>query len=252
MSLLVGAVIAQGALGAIQTGVGIAKAKAATRPEYMLPTAIEEQMTEAERMSYYGLPEEQKREFLDNIARSTVGQVRGLSDRRSGVGAVQAAAQGERDAYKSLLSADSAARMANIDRLQNVRSAYAQFEDKRFALNELEPYMQEVNAAAALQGAGLQNIGGALNTLAMGQMYGVLGEGASGVAKSAAEIGGGVGAAATAATAALPQLDNPTLRAEQLTQGTLANIGQTANSSFAPNEDLLQTLQALFGANMGG
>jgi hypothetical protein len=187
MSLLVGAVIAQGALGAIQTGVGIAKAKAATRPEYMLPTAIEEQMTDAQRMSYYGLPEEQKREFLDNIARSTAGQVRGLSDRRSGVGAVQAAAQGERDAYKSLLSADSAARMANIDRLQNVRSAYAQYEDKAFALNELEPYMQEVNAAAALQGAGLQNIGGALNTLALSDMYGVLGGEKKGVVDDVVE-----------------------------------------------------------------
>jgi hypothetical protein len=250
MSLLVGAVIAQGALGAIQTGVGIAKAKAATRPEYMLPTAIEEQMTDAQRMSYYGLPEEQKREFLDNIARSTAGQVRGLSDRRSGVGAVQAAAQGERDAYKSLLSADSAARMANIDRLQNVRSAYAQYEDRAFALNELEPYMQEVNAAAALQGAGLQNIGGALNTLALSDMYGVLGGEKKGVVDDVVET------MTTPSVNPLSQtpLNNVSGQAASVTDltmeqilGRLRSTPSQVNSTFQSPFDILSTMGSIGG-----
>lgn len=172
---ITGAVVLQGALGAIQMGVGLAKARAATRPQYVLPTAIEEQMSEAQRLSYYGLPDEQKQEFLDNIARSTAGAVRGASDRRGGLGAVATAAQQEQDAFKGLLSADAQARLNNIQRLQEVRSLYAQYEDKEFTLNELEPYMQEVMAAGALQGAGMQNIGGALNTLAMGSIYGVLG-----------------------------------------------------------------------------
>jgi hypothetical protein len=193
-------------------------------------------MTDAQRMSYYGLPEEQKREFLDNIARSTAGQVRGLSDRRSGVGAVQAAAQGERDAYKSLLSADSAARMANIDRLQNVRSAYAQYEDKAFALNELEPYMQEVNAAAALQGAGLQNIGGALNTLALSDMYGVLGEGASGAAKSAAEIGSGVGASATGVQSAMGTDWQKMISGDTAISDMLMGLSNMQGQPFKPSD----------------
>lgn len=172
---LTGAVILQGTLGAIQTGVGIAKARATSRPEYILPRAIEEQMTDAERMSYYGLPEAQKQEFLNNIGRSTAGAVRGASDRRGGLGAVATASQMEQDAYSGLLSADAQARFANLDRLQQVRSEYAQFEDRAFELNELQPYMQEVMGAAALSGAGMQNIGGALNTLAMGSIYEVLG-----------------------------------------------------------------------------
>lgn len=181
---LTASVIVQGTLGAIQTGVGIAKARAATRPEYVLPRAIEEQMTEAERMSYYGLPEAQKREFLDNIARSTAGAVRGSSERRGGLGAVATAAQMEQDAYKGLLSADAAARFENLNRLNQVRSEYAQYEDKAFAINELEPYMQEIQAAGALAGAGMQNIGGALNSLAMGSIYEVIGDGGSGGMRS--------------------------------------------------------------------
>lgn len=190
---LTGAVIVQGALGAIQLGVGLAKARAATRPEYILPSAIEEQMSEAQRMSYYGLPEAQKQEFLDNIGRSTAGAVRGASDRRGGLGAVATASQMEQDAYKGLLSADAAARMQNLNRLQDIRSNYAQYEDKAFSLNELEPYMQEVMASGALQGAGMQNIGGALNTLAMGSIYEVLGgQGGEGVTKGTTEGATGV------------------------------------------------------------
>lgn len=203
---ITGAIVLQGALGAIQMGVGLAKARAATRPQYVLPTAIEEQMSEAQRLSYYGLPDEQKQEFLDNIARSTAGAVRGASDRRGGLGAVATAAQQEQDAFKGLLSADAQARLNNIQRLQEVRSLYAQYEDKEFTLNELEPYMQEVMAAGALQGAGMQNIGGALNTLAMGNIYGVLGgeKAAAGAVGGATDRGIGMEMMQTPATKAIP------------------------------------------------
>lgn len=173
-------IVGQAAIGAVQTGVGIAKQRAATRPEYQLPRAMEEAMTEAQQLSYYGLPDAQKQEFLDNVARSTAGQVRGLSDRRAGAGAVQVAAQGERDAYKGLLSRDAQARLNNIQRLQQTRQVYAQYEDRMFNINELQPYMQEVQGAAALGGAGLQNMMGALQTAAMGSIYGAFGDGNTG------------------------------------------------------------------------
>lgn len=250
---ITGAVVLQGALGAIQMGVGLAKARAATRPQYVLPTAIEEQMSEAQRLSYYGLPDEQKQEFLDNIARSTAGAVRGASDRRGGLGAIATAAQQEQDAFKGLLSADAQARLNNIQRLQETRSLYAQYEDKEFTLNELEPYMQEIAAAGALQGAGMQNIGGALNTLAMGSIYDVFG------GEKAGAVGGAVGGAVDGATAtgvqsattALPTLGlSAAERAAQITAQTQGQVSQTAQSSFNPMQmmNMLNTL----GVNIGG
>jgi hypothetical protein len=257
---LTGAVIVQGALGAIQTGVGLAKARAATRPEYILPTSIEEQMTDAERMSYYGLPEAQKQEFLDNIARSTSGAVRGASDRRGGLGAIATASQMEQDAYKGLLSADAAARMANFDRLQQMRSQYAAYEDKAFELNELQPYMQEIMGAQALTGAGMQNIGGALNTLALGSIYEVMG--GQGVDK----IGGGGDAdTLTGLQSATgqdwqdmiqPQNQTPfglqtgQGRASSITAQTLSSVREASNSSFRPDQNLLNVLSML-GTNLG-
>jgi hypothetical protein len=244
------AVALQGVLGLVQTGVGIAKAKAATRPEYFLPSAVEEQMTEAQRMSYYGLPDEQKREFLDNISRSTAGSVRGFSDRRAGVGAIAGAAQGERDAYKSMLSADSAARMANIDRLQNIRSVYAQYEDKAFGLNELEPYMQEVEGAAALSGAGMQNIGGALNSLALGSIYGVMGDEKGGGTTSSANKNAVTDGINTVSPMTVSPLAPVSERVSSIEGSTLSNINEVSNRSFAPNEALLNALSML-GSNLG-
>lgn len=249
MSALVGATVVQGLLGATQLGIGIAKARAATRPEYMLPQAIEEQMTDAEKLSYYGLPSEQKQEFLDNIARSTAGAVRGISDRRGGLGAIATASQTGQDAYKGMLSADSAARLQNLDRLQQTRSNYAQYEDKMFSLNELEPYMQEVNAASALSGAGMQNIGGALNTLAMGGIYEVFGDN-----KSVGVLGDGSVETATP-TDVTPQMILPALdggassRASVITDQTQQQVSQNANSSF--NNQQLMDILSQFRFNLG-
>lgn len=236
---LTGAVIVQSALGAIQTGVGLAKARAATRPEYVLPRAIEEQMTDAERMSYYGLPEAQKQEFLDNIGRSTAGAVRGASDRRGGLGAVATASQMEHDAYKGLLSADAAARMANFDRLQQMRSQYATYEDKAFELNELQPYMQEVMGAQALMGAGMQNIGGALNTLAMGSIYEVMG-GQGGV------VAGGASASnETELRQLFDMLEGTTVGASTSTGSFGTFMPNVDESTIAPNNNQQEAVDPL-------
>ena len=54
-------------LAGVQAGIGGAQAisgykqkKNLTRPEYQIPEEIERNMTEAELMSYYGLPDAQK------------------------------------------------------------------------------------------------------------------------------------------------------------------------------------------------
>jgi hypothetical protein len=47
------------------------KKKNLTRPEYHIPPEIEKNMSEAELMSYYGMPDAQKAEYMQNIQRST-------------------------------------------------------------------------------------------------------------------------------------------------------------------------------------
>ena len=245
---ITGAIVLQGALGAIQMGVGLAKARAATRSQYVLPTAIEEQMSEAQRLSYYGLPDEQKQEFLDNIARSTAGAVRGASDRRGGLGAVATAAQQEQDAFKGLLSADAQARLNNIQRLQEVRSLYAQYEDKEFTLNELEPYMQEIAAAGALQGAGMQNIGGALNTLAMGSIYDVLGGEKAGAVDAAKGVQSATDPEAQARTSAASKAAAAKSGVEGI-GSTSADLLSFLNNQFSGLGDTVSREEYFFGTS---
>jgi hypothetical protein len=156
------ALAVQAGVGALQSFMGFQAAKNATRPEYRIPDAIETNMSQAERMQYYGLPDAQKKEYLQNIERAGTAQVSALSDRKAGIAGAITVAQQQRDSYMSLLSADAQQRLANIQRLMDVRSNYAQYEDKEFMLNQLEPFQQEMAAAQQFQAAGMQNIFGAL------------------------------------------------------------------------------------------
>ena len=96
----------QAAIGLGQAISGWAQKKKLTRPEYQIPEEIEQNMTEAELMSYYGMPDAQKAEYMQNIQRSTQGALRGIASRKGGLGAVAAAQQTQQDAYMNLLSAD--------------------------------------------------------------------------------------------------------------------------------------------------
>ena len=61
------ALAVQAGVGALQSFMGFQAARNATRPEYRIPDAIEANMSQAERMQYYGLPDAQKKEYLQNI-----------------------------------------------------------------------------------------------------------------------------------------------------------------------------------------
>ena len=130
-------------------------------------------MSQAERMQYYGLPDAQKKEYLQNIERAGAAQVSALSDRKAGIAAASTVAQQQRDSYMGLLSADTQQRLGNIQRLMDVRSNYAQYEDKEFMLNQLEPFQQEMAAAQQFQAAGMQNIFGALKGATQLKMEGI-------------------------------------------------------------------------------
>ena len=167
------ALAVQAGIGALQSFMGYQAARNATRPEYRIPDAIEANMSQAERMQYYGLPDAQKKEYLQNIERAGAAQLSALSDRKAGIAGGITVAQQQRDSYMGLLSADAQQRLANIQRLMDVRSNYAQFEDKQFMLNELEPFQQEMAAAQQFQAAGMQNIFGALKGATQLKMEGI-------------------------------------------------------------------------------
>jgi hypothetical protein len=160
----------QAAAGIGQAVAGWVKKKNLTRPEYQIPDEIEKNMSEAELMSYYGMPDAQKQQYMQNIQRAGQQALAGVADRKGGLGMVSTIQQSQQDSYMSLLSADVQQRMQNIQAAQQQREVMAQFKDKAFEVNEMQPYQQSYAEAQALIGAGTQNFMGGLSTIAEGEM----------------------------------------------------------------------------------
>jgi len=155
---------------ALQTGLGIYQqakgarmAAQAERPEYEIPQEIYENLSQSELMALEGLPAEQKKEFVDNIQRGIQAGMRGLKDRSAGLAGIGGLVQQQMDQYRNMFSQDAAQRINNIATLQNNRNTMATYRDKEFKTNELDPYMNQVAAAEAMKGAGLQNIMGGVS-----------------------------------------------------------------------------------------
>ena len=163
---MIGALIAgtQAAVGIGQAVAGYSKLKNLTRPEYQIPSEIEQNMSEAELMSYYGMPDAQKQSYMQNIQRSGQQALSGTADRKGGLGMVSAIQQNQQDSYSNLLSADVQQRMQNIQNAQNMRSVMADYKDKAFQMNEMQPYQQDYAEAQGLIGAGMQNFMGGLQS----------------------------------------------------------------------------------------
>lgn len=172
-----------GALSAIpatiQAGTGIYQlirgnqlANSMERPNYSIPQEVLDNLTDAEIQALRGLPAEQRQQYLDNVMRSQQASLGAMDDRKGGLAGLAGVQQQSTDAYRNLLSMDAQARMDAEQRLQGVRTQVADAKDKEWQLNELNPYMETMQAAEAMRGAGLQNImGGATAGAQMGLDY---------------------------------------------------------------------------------
>ena len=164
--------IGQAGFGLYQTIKGARDAKNNERPEYRTPQAMIDAMDTAERMSLRGLNEQTIQNFQQGLADTRAASFQGLSSRKAGVGAVAGVAQREIAGQQQLAAMDAEQRMRNIQSLQQMRAAMAQYEDKEFELNQMQPFQDRAAAASALQGAGLQNVMGAAQTYAKMEMSG--------------------------------------------------------------------------------
>lgn len=172
--MITGALLAaQVATGVAQAVAGGVKANRLERPEYKIPDAVEANMTMAQRMAFQGLPDEQKQEFIQQIDRQMSSSIQNMSDRKAGIGVISALSQQAQDSSMKLLSMDTQQRMANIQNLMNMRTQYAQYSDKQFMINEMQPYQEELQAAQQFQSAGLQNIMSGTGSIASMEMEGI-------------------------------------------------------------------------------
>ena len=167
ISDILGAVngIAQTGIGAAQYFSGRKMAKNNVRPDYQIPDTIKQNLSQAQMTALEGLPPAAKEQYINNLQRSANFGLSAMSSRKGGLAGLGALQQNQNDAYNNLLSQDAIAHQNNQAGLMNARTQYAGFQDKQFELNKLNTYLQKQQTAQGLQGAGIQNAFGGLNTL---------------------------------------------------------------------------------------
>lgn len=166
MPVTIGAITAgvQAIGGTAQLIAGARMAKKNKAPTYEIPAEVSQNLSDAQRMALEGMPAEQKQQYVQNLQRSTMFGLNAMNDRKAGLAGLSSLVQNQNDAYGNLLSMDAQARQQNQQLLMQQRENMAQYKDKQFDFNKVQPYLQKAQAAQALQGAGIQNILGGLQT----------------------------------------------------------------------------------------
>jgi len=166
--------VAQAGTGIYQAVKGNRLANSMERPNFEIPQEILDNLTDSQMQALRGMPAEQKQQYIDNVMRSQQAALGAMGDRKAGLAGLGGVQQNAIDAYRNMLSMDAQQRQVNEQALQGVRSNVADYKDKQFQVNQLDPYNQTMQAAEAMKGAGIQNMmGGVTSGAQMGLDYGM-------------------------------------------------------------------------------
>ena len=174
MPITTSAIIA-GTAGLAQAGTGVAqmiqanKYRKKKRPTYEIPLAEEEALKNARAMAAQTrLPGQDIIE--QGIGASTAGGVKTVIETGQSPSQILNSVSniyGNEMQQKNQLGVQAANfQQGNRMNLQGELKNYAQFQEKKFDINEMQPYEAAMAAAAALSGAGQQNIAGGITSMA--------------------------------------------------------------------------------------
>ena len=130
------------------------------RPEYNTPESQVQRLENAKREGYSDLA---GRSILEgNIAESTASGVSNVKDMASSSSGALQAVLGlkgqEQDQLTNLGLAAAQDRERKQAMLRGELGIDAQYQDKAFDMNEMQPYQDKASAIAALKGSGMQNL----------------------------------------------------------------------------------------------
>jgi hypothetical protein len=146
-------------------------------PGYVIPEEFKKNVGEAENMARVGLPSEQYNLATTNIQRGTQAGLRQLGRMSNPFAGIASLQRGQNDALAGLDASNAAARRQNMLGAMGARSAMAgqKLNQQQYAQQR---YMDQVNQANALMGAGQQNTAGGLGALGQfGMMQSLYGQG---------------------------------------------------------------------------
>jgi len=126
----------------------------------------------ADQMAQTGLPQQQYNQALQNMQRNQNGVLTTLGRSANSSAGLSSLLRASNDATLNLDVNDAQARMRNQGIAMQQRGQLGQEQNRVWDWNNKQRYLQQGQAAAAMQGAGRQNAFGALTDLSqLGQSY---------------------------------------------------------------------------------
>jgi hypothetical protein len=164
----IAALAAQAGTGLYQMyrGNKLAKEAEAMRQDYKTPQVIKDSLTNAQTRALEGMPAEMKAEYIQSLQNSTQSGINTLSDRKAAISGVESLLRNEQESLTNLASQDASMKLGAEANLQGVQQNVAEYMDKEFGINFLQPYKAKLAAAEGMKGAGMQNTYGVLGSAA--------------------------------------------------------------------------------------
>lgn len=165
--------IAGGLLGGVtgffqrKKGRNIVKA-AGEQPLYNIPQEILRNQKQAELNAQEGMPSQQYNNAMKNIQASQRNALSSAIDRRSALMAIPGIQRAANNTYGNLDAQDAQMRRQNQQTLYNVGNTTAQYRDKQWNYNQLQPWQRKYNYGMQLMGVGNQNLSGGIDKMASG------------------------------------------------------------------------------------
>lgn len=169
--LISGASSLLGLIGGIgQKARGRKMLKSLKDPGYVIPEEFQKNLGQAENMARTGLPSQEYNLASTNIQRGTQAGLRQLGRMSNPFAGIAGLQRGQSDAFARLDASNAAARRQNILGAMGARRELAgqKLNQQQYAQQR---YMDQVNQANALMGAGQQNTAGSLGSLGQFGMY---------------------------------------------------------------------------------
>lgn len=154
----IGSGIIGGVAGILQRRKAKKLLKGLQQPQYTIPNEVLRNQKMAEMAANEGMPSQQYTNAMKNFQRNQANALAGSMDRRSALMALPQIQRQTNDAMGNLDAQDAAMRQQNQRALYGINSQVAQYRDKEFNTNRMQPYQRDYNYAMGLLGAGNQNI----------------------------------------------------------------------------------------------
>lgn len=147
-----------GAVGFFQRRKAKKMLKNLNQPVYDIPNEVFENKRRAEMAANEGMASQQYNNAMKGFRRSEASALASSLDRRSALMALPKIQQQTNDSIGNLEAASDAIRQQNRRSLYGINSQIAQYRDKAFDINKMQPYQRDYGYAMGLLGAGNQNL----------------------------------------------------------------------------------------------